>query len=323
MRNLLKRRELIPTLLVFIVFVVASRTSTHFLDTGYLLDKTTIYAETGFMALAMTLVIVTGNIDLSVASTLALVACLAALMSGKGWSPWLVGPASLVIGLLLGAVNGYLVAYRKLPSFVVTLATMAAYRGIAHAILGAQSAKVPSKLTGIDMMTVPHTPVPISLALFLVAAVIFGLLLHRTVFGRWVFATGTNSRAALLSGVPTQRITLSVFALSGLMAAIAALHIDSRLTVARFDHAQGLELDVITAVVLGGTNINGGQGTILGTVIALLLVALIRTGMGVANVTAEYQLAIIGTLLVLTFIATNAIEALASRVKTKHSAKED
>src|ERR1019366_7470247 len=148
-----------------------------------------------------------------------------------------------------------------------------------------------------------HVPVP--LVMFLAVAVILGLVLHRTLFGRWVFAIGTNEVASFYSGIPAVTVKVGVFATSGLMAAIAALLMDSRLGVARFDHAQGLELDAITAVLLGGASIFGGRGTILGTVLALFLVAVLRIGMGVANVKAEYQLAVIGTLLVVAVLSGN------------------
>jgi rhamnose transport system permease protein len=141
-----------------------------------------------------------------------------------------------------------------------------------------------------------------------VFALLVGLLLHRTVFGRWVFSVGTNEKASYFSGVPTARVKVAVFAISGLMAAMAGFLIDSRLGVARFDHGKGLEVDVIAAVVVGGASIYGGVGTVLGSMIALLLIALIRTGMGVANIGAEYQLAAVGALLIVAVLIGNVSE---------------
>jgi rhamnose transport system permease protein len=317
MKRLLARRELVPALLVVLAFVVGAAQSPYFLDARYLLDASSLYVEAGLLALGMTLVIVSGHIDLSVAAMLALVACVVGKLLDAGHPPFLVLPGGLILGTFLGWCNGALIARLRLPSFVVTLATMAAYRGIAQALLGAESVKIPANLVGVDFATVPGTPIPVPLAILVVVAVLMGLLLHRTVLGRWIYADGTNERAAFFSGVPTQRVTTTVFALSGLMAGLAALLIDSRLGVARFDHARGLEVDVITAVVLGGTSIAGGSGSILGTMLALLLIGLLRTGMGVANVTAEYQLAAVGTLLVVAVLTGNLVERIAASRRSR------
>lgn len=266
------------------------------LTPSYLLSSSTLYMEVGLLALAMTFVIISGNIDLSVASNLVLTACLTAKLLNAGWSPTLAVLAALVIGTLLGLVNGVLVAYAKLPSFLITLATMAIYRGVASAMMGAASVKIPKSMTGLDMAATAGLPWP--LLIFIAAAVAAGLVLHGTVYGRQLFALGTNESASLYSGLPIARLKLSVFAFTGFMAGAGALMMDSRLGVARHDLARGLELDVITAVVVGGTAITGGRGSILGTVLSLFLIIVFKTAMGVANVKAEYQLTAIGALLI-------------------------
>lgn len=313
--KLLTRREMIPAVLVIAAFFLG-RAESPFFEGQYLLNTSSLYVETGLLALGMTLVIICGQIDLSVASMLALVACVTAKILAAGLPTWVALPAGVGLGALLGAFNGVMVAKLKLPSFVVTLGTMAAYRGIAQVMLGAKSEKFPAALTGIDYLKLPGTSFPVSLTLLLVAALLVGLWLHRTVIGRWIYTVGTNERAAYYSGVPTTRVKILVFAASGLLAGLAGLHIDSRLGVARFDHARGLEVDVITAVVLGGASIYGGEGSIIGTLIALLLVALIRIGMGVANVTAEYQLAAIGSLLIFAVLVGNLVAKLSASRKT-------
>jgi rhamnose transport system permease protein len=312
MRKLLSRTEVVPAILLVLAFVAGSLQSKYFLDARYLLDSSTLYVETGLLAIGMTFVIVSGNIDLSVASMTALVACVTARLMGSGWSIPAGCAGGLVLGLLLGGFNGFLVAKVRLPSFVVTLATMAVYRGIAQVLLGSESAKLPPSFVGLDMMHLPgHVPVP--LVILLVVAIVLGVVLQRTLFGRWVYSLGTNEDASFYAGLPTVKVKISVFALSGLLAALAALLMNSRLGVARFDDARGLELDAITAVVLGGASIFGGKGTMLGTMLALFLVAVLRIGMGVANVKAEYQLAVIGTLLVVAVLAGN----LATRLSAK------
>lgn len=306
-------RELVPLVLAVLVFIHGATTSQYFYDFRYLLDRSSLYVETGLLALAMTLIIVAGHIDLSVASTLALVACVAARLMEAGVSPVVALPLSLGLGALLGWINGVLVARLKLPSFMVTLGTMAAFRGVAQVMVGESSAKVPANLVGLDFVTIPGTPIPLPLAIFAVMAIVVGLLLHRTVLGRRIFANGTNERAAFFAAVPTARVTTTVFVIAGLLAGLGGLIIASRLGVSRFDHGRGMEVDAITAVVLGGASISGGRGSVFGTFLALLLVGLLRTDMGVANVTADYQLAAIGTLLVLSVLSTNLIEGLGRR----------
>ena len=144
----------------------------------------------------------------------------------------------------------------------MTLATMALYRGVAQILLGDQSLAMPGWFIGMERVTLPKTYIPLTLLFFIVSAVAFGILLQRTVFGRYSTAVGVNAEAARYSGVPAERIVTRLFTLSGVTAGIAALLLLSRLGVARYDHARGLELDVITAVVLGGTSIFGGRGTI-------------------------------------------------------------
>jgi rhamnose transport system permease protein len=312
MKGLRIRPEVVPAVLLILAFIAGAVQSKFFLDVRYLLDSSTLYVETGLLAVGMTFVIVSGNIDLSVASMTVLVACVTARLMELGWSIPSSCGLGVGLGIALGVINGLLVAKAKLPSFVVTLATMAAYRGIAQVLLRANSAKVSPGFVGIDTRHLTgHIPIP--LVIFLGVAVVLGLVLHRTLFGRWVFAIGTNETASYYSGIPTDLTKIGVFAISGLMASFAGLLMDSRLSVARFDHAKGLELDAITAVLLGGASIFGGKGTMLGTVIALFLVAVVRIGMGVANVTADYQLAVVGTLLIVAVLAGALVSRLTAR----------
>ncbi|AIE85435.1 ABC transporter permease [Fimbriimonas ginsengisoli] len=309
--KLLARRELVPAVMVVIAFAIGPAMSPHFLDARYLMDAVSQQAEAGLLALGMTLVIVSGQIDLSVAATLALVAGVTAKLMSAGVPIPVAGVLGAGLGTGLGWINGAFISRLRLPSFVVTLATMAGYRGVAHVMLGAGSEPVPPKFVGLDMMTVPGTPVPVLLVVLILAAVATGIVLHRSVLGRWIYSVGTNERASLFSGVPTVGVTTRVFAVSGFFAGLAGLIIDSRLGIARYDHATGLELDVITAVVLGGASIYGGQGSILGTMLALLALSLVRTEMGLRNYGAETQLAVIGTLLIVAVLVTNLLDRLA------------
>ncbi len=313
LKKIWSRPEIVPAILLLIAFYAGAKQSPFFLDARYLFDATSLYVETGLVALGMTLIIISGNIDLSVGSSVALVGCVVAKLMASGVPVPVACLAGLALGSLLGLANGLLVARLRLPSFLVTLSTMALYRGVAQVLLDTSSVPLPESFVGVDKFHVAKTPIPAPLLVLLVTALIVGLVLHRTVFGRWVFALGTNESASVYSGVPTARVKVLIFTITGLLAGFGGLFIDSRLAYARFDLANGMELDAITAVVLGGASIAGGQGTIGGTVIALFLVATVKTGMGLANVKAEYQLAVIGTLLILSVIVTNVIKSRSSR----------
>ncbi len=305
-RDLL-RPETITVLLLVAAFLGSIYLSPYFLDLHFLLDSTSLYMEIGIMALAMTFIIISGNIDLSVASGLALVSVVIGLLySSLGVPMALAMVVGLIVGVALGLFNGLLITRLGLPSLTVTLGTLALYRGIAQVLLGDHSiGKLPSWFVGMDYRRIGDL-VPLPLIIFMLLAVLFGLLLHKTVFGRWSYAIGTNEAAARYSGIPVDRAKLWIFAISGLMMAVGGILMTSRLAVSRFDNATGRELDVITAVVLGGTDINGGRGSIFGTVVALFLLGILRSGMGVANIKAENQLAVVGTLLIVAILLSNA-----------------
>ncbi len=324
-RSALSRPEAITTALLIIAFIVGALLSPYFLDLNFLLNNTSVYVEIGLMALGLTFVIISNNIDLSVSSILALVGCVVGVLYFNLKVPMALAiPISILVGVGLGWVNGTLMTRVKLPSLTVTLGTMALFRGTANILLGDESlpkmafqakAGYPAWFVGVDQWMIPGTFIPMPLVIFLVAAVILGLLLHRTTFGRWVYAIGTNEGASRYAGIPVDRIKVIIFSLSGLLCALAGLIMVSRLGVSRYDHARGWELDAITAVVLGGTSINGGRGSIFGTVMAFFLIVILRTGMGVANVKAESQLTIIGALLIVSVVASNFANRLRSSPK--------
>ena len=315
LQSLLVRPEMVTFVLLILAFVVGTLLSPYFLDLRFLLNYTSTYIEIGFMALGMVFVIISGNIDLSVAATLALVACIAGVLFFDFGIPMAITiPVSLLLGAALGFLNGKLITRMKLPALAVTLATLALYRGAANIIVGDDSRPMlawsrdivfPSWFVGINKVYIPGTPIPLPLVLLLVLAVILGLVLHKTTFGRWVYAIGTNEEAARYSGIPTERVKNIIFTLAGFLSGLAGLIMVSRLGVARYDHARGWELDVITAVVLGGVSINGGRGSMLGSIIAFFLIVVLRTAMGVANIKAESQLTIIGVLLIVSVIVSN------------------
>jgi rhamnose transport system permease protein len=299
--------ELMVAILLCIALIVGASLE-KFFNAGYLLHRSSLFMEVGVMALGMSFVIIGGNIDLSCASMLALVGAAITTLWVRCHVPFvLLICLAPLMGALLGGINGVIVAKLKLPSLVITLGTMAAYRGLAQVLIGDHSEPVPKWFIGLNRITLVDSPIAMPLVIFLAMAVVLGLILHRTVFGRWVFAMGTNSDAALYAGVPVTAVTIGCFVLSGVLSSLAALMLMSRLGVARYDHASGQELDVITAVVLGGASIFGGRGTVFGTVLALLLVGVLQTAMGVANIPSQYQTTANGGLLIFAVLASNGL----------------
>jgi rhamnose transport system permease protein len=292
--------------LIALVVAINSQLSPYFLDVKNLFRASSDFMEMGLMMLPMVLIIVTGNVDLAVASTLGMSASFMGVLFNSGWNIWPAAGAALLLGLAGGALNGALISRLKVPALVITLGTYAFYRGLAYVMLGDQAARnYPAGFNYIGQGTVLGTPVPFSMLLFGVLALIFGLVLHKTTFGRYLYAIGSNQEAVIYSGVPVARIKIILFAVSGAMAALAGLVLAARFGSTRPDIGTGLELSVITATVLGGVDINGGKGSMLGAILALLLVGLMRFGMGLKSVQGQVQGIAIGILLVLSILLPN------------------
>ncbi|MCP8884318.1 ABC transporter permease [Devosia sp. XJ19-1] len=280
------------------IFLANSFASPYFLNAWSLSDLTFNFTEKGLIALAMALVIITGEIDLSVASIIALASTLMGLALQYGADTPTLVAVGVGVGVLCGAFNGFLVTGLKLPSIVVTIGTMSLFRGVAFIILGDQSFKgYPKEFSWFGQGYVGWV-ISFELVLFLVAAVIFYVLLHRTVFGRQVFAIGNNATAARFSGVRVDRIKFVLFCLTGLMSGIAAVLLTARLGSTRPSIAEGFELDVVTMVVLGGVSILGGAGSIIGVVLAALIIGLVTFGLGLLNVPGIVMTIFTGSLLI-------------------------
>lgn len=308
-----QRWEWILVGLILLVVIVNTRLSPFFLNATNLSRTSSDFMEIGIMMLPMVYIIITGNIDLSVASTMGMSASLMGLLHNLGVNIWIAALAGLILGTLGGFLNGYLVARIKLPSLVVTLGTYAFYRGIAYGFLGDQAARdYPAAFTYFGQGKIFGSLVPFSVGLFVVLAIIFGLVLHRTVFGRYLYAIGNNEDAAVYSGVPVGRIKMIIFTLSGFMSALAGLILAARFGSTRPDIGTGLELAVITAAVLGGVDINGGTGTMVGSTLSLLLIGLMRFGMGLLNIQGQVQGIAIGLLLILSILLPEVARSLST-----------
>jgi rhamnose transport system permease protein len=302
----LLRWEWFLVLLILLVVVVNNRLSPYFLDVRNLFRASSDFIEIGLMMLPMALIIVTGNVDLAVASTLGMTASFMGLLFNHGVNIWLAAAAALLLGLLAGLLNGVLIARLRVPALVITLGTYAFFRGLAYVMLGDQAARgYPGAFTYIGQGTIPGTPVPFSMVIFVALLVVFGLVLHRTAFGRYLYAVGNNQEAVTYSGISVARLKIILFVVSGGMAALAGLVLASRYGSTRPDIGNGLELTVITVTVLGGVDINGGKGSMIGAALALVLVGLLRFGMGLMNIQGQVQSIVIGSLLILSILLPN------------------
>lgn len=280
------------------IFIANSFASPYFLNAWNLSDATFNFTEKAMIAFAMALLIISGEIDLSVASMIALASTAmgAAVQAGFG-TPVLI-LVGLGTGVICGAFNGILVTRMGLPSIVVTIGTMSLFRGISYIVLGDQAYRgYPSDFTFFGQGYIWWV-ISFEFVLFLIIAIIYGIILHKTNFGRAVFAIGNNPTGALFSGIRVQRVKFILFLLTGFMSGIAAICLTSRLGSTRPSIAFGWELEIITMVVLGGVNILGGSGSIPGVVIAAFVMGLVTFGLGLLNVPGIVMSIVIGALLI-------------------------
>lgn len=290
--------ESLLVLVAVAIFILNSFASPYFLNAYSLSDLTFNFTEKALIALAMALLIISGEIDLSVAAIIALASTMMGLALQFGADTPVLIAVGVGVGILCGAFNGFLVTGLKLPSIVVTIGTMSLFRGIAFIVLGDQSFKgYPKSFSWLGQGYVWWV-IPFELVLFLVCAVIYYVLLHRTNFGRRIFAIGNNDVAARFSGVRVERVKFILFCLTGLMSGLAAVLLTARLGSTRPSIAEGFELEAITMVVLGGVSILGGAGSILGVVLAALIVGLVTFGLGLLNVPGIVMTIFTGSLLI-------------------------
>ncbi|WP_158805704.1 ABC transporter permease [Acidisoma sp. L85] len=297
-------RTLVLFLLLLAELIVFNLLLPGYMSPGSLLDTSRTFVETGILALGMTFVIISGGIDLSVASLLAFVS----VVMGLSFQAGVPLPAAMLLGLAAGIagglLNGAAVAYLGLHPFVVTLATMAIYRGAAYAISNAAAVSdFPPWFTTIGQSYFANGLVPTQLPALLVAAIALWLLLSRTSFGRRVYSVGANEIATRFSGVSVERTKLAIYGLMGGLVAVAAIIQTARLSTARANASMGLELPVIAMVVLGGTRITGGAGSILGTLLGVLVLAYLQDGLASVGVRNDWGLVVVGAFLILGVLA--------------------
>lgn len=299
LRSKLMRWETLLMVFVAIAFFTNTQLSPYFLDPWSLSDATFNFTEKAIIALPMALLIIARDIDLSVASTIALASVAMGFANSMGVGPIQLAMIGMAVGAVAGFVNGWIITKFDIPAIVVTIGTMSLYRGIAYIVLGDDVYRsYPSDFSFFGQGYVWGV-LSFEFVLFLGLAVMFGILLHKTTFGRRVYAIGNNPTAALFSGINVKRHRLFLFTLVGLFAGVAAVLLTSRIGSTRPSIAMGWELEVITMVVLGGVNIMGGAGSIVGVFIAVFLMGLVTFGMGLMNVPGIVMSIFTGLLLIL------------------------
>lgn len=286
-----------PAVALLAMGVAASLASPHFLTPGNLTTVAVQVSAVAILAVAQTIVIISGGIDLSVGAVLALAGVVAALMMKAGLPIALACGAGLLVGVACGAANGALTALGRMPPFIVTLGMMGMARGAALIITGGTNVfGIPPSFANFATTSWLGLPLPALLAFALAAGT--QAMLSRTRLGRHTYAIGGNAEAARLSGVPISRTIIALYALSGLLSAVAGLVLTSRLSIGQPTAGQGYELDAVAAAVIGGASLMGGQGSIIGTILGAGVMGLLRNGCDLLGVESFWQQVAIGAIII-------------------------
>jgi rhamnose transport system permease protein len=301
--------ERVLVALVVLVYLGFGTGIDGFLSPYALADSTTNMSEKALIALAMALLVIAGEIDLSIAATMALcsLAMGSAMKAGAPLPVMLMAAAAA--GAACGALNGWLVTRWRLPSIVVTIGTLSLYRGLAQVVLGDQAITGYPEVLSLwgngtlgDLFGLPGLIVPIEFGVMAIAAIAVGLVVHRTVHGRRLYAIGANPVASRFSGIAVDRYRMALFVFAGLMAALAAVLLTGRIGSTRPNLALGWELEAVTIVILGGVAIEGGRGSIVGVILAAVLLGSFTFALGMLNVSGIVMAMVIGALLIVAMV---------------------
>lgn len=305
-------------LIYLIIFIVLTCISDVFFTSKNIMNVVRQVAVSAILGVGFTFIVASGSIDLSVGTMISMIGILTALMSKIQGMPMIaVLAAGILIGVAAGLFNAAIINIFKLPAFIVTLANMSIYKGIAYLISNTTPiSKLPSWYVAIGQGYVG--PIPNPVIIMIVVMIIGTVIITKTRFGRNVLAMGGNAEAARVCGISTKRVTYGVFALIGACAAITAIVLTGRSASAQTSAGVGMELDSIAAVVIGGTPLSGGHGNIVGTVIGCLIVGTINNGLNLLNVDSNWQLIAKGILILSAII----IDAQSSRISQKFMKRE-
>ena len=330
---LMEGRALLALVIIVAIFAVLSD---NYLTTGNLTTITKQVAFNAIVALGMLMVILNGGIDLSVGSTVGLTGAVAgnlfrgldlpltqAVMFPK---VWVIVVLSVAVGMLVGWVNGLLIARLNLAPFIVTLGMLYVARGLTQVLLNGQN--ITNELSGqpylgntgfFDVFASRPLGLPISAWVMIILAVVFSILLTRTPFGRWLYATGSNERAAQLSGVPVKRVQIRIYVLSGFCAAVVGILQVANISSSTADLGQFYELNAIAAVVIGGAALSGGRGTVRGTIIGAFVIGFLANGLVIVGVSPFWQQVITGAVIILA-VAVDQIQQMIQRQRSARRA---
>ena len=302
MKNTMKyMSELTTVIALIILMAVITIINSNFLTANNLLNLLLQVTSNALIAFGMTFVILTGGIDLSVGSILALSSALTAGLLGSGMPVILAILISLILGCILGMMNGLLISYGKLAPFIVTLATMTIFRGATLVYTnGNPITKGLSDTFLFQFLGQGYiVGIPFPVIIMFIVFIILYVLLHKTAFGKSVYAIGGNEKAAYISGVKLNKVKIIIYSISGMMASISGLIITSRLSSAQPTAGASYEMDAIAAVVLGGTSLSGGKGRILGTLIGALIIGVLNNGLNIIGVSAFWQQVVKGVVILI------------------------
>lgn len=330
---LVEGRALIALIIIVVIFAVLSD---NYLTSGNLTTITKQVAFNAIVALGMLMVILNGGIDLSVGSTVGLTGAVAGnLFRGLNLpltqaimfpEVWVIVIVSVAVGMLVGYVNGLLIARLNLAPFIVTLGMLYVARGLTQVLLNGQN--ITNELSGqpyldntgfFTVFAGRPLGLPISAWVMIAFAVIFSILLTRTPFGRWLYATGSNSRAAQLSGVPVKRVQIRIYVLSGLCAGVVGILQVANISSATADLGQFYELNAIAAVVIGGAALSGGRGTVRGTIIGAFVIGFLANGLVIVGVSPFWQQVITGAVIILA-VAVDQIQQIVTKQRNARRA---
>jgi len=302
------RHETILAMILIVALIGLGFANDRFLTVDNLLNQGRLMTEIGLIALPMTFVIITGGIDVSVGAIVGL----CAIVLGYSWKNLgfplpLAVVFSLGVGAAAGFANGFVITRIKVPAIITTIATLTLFRGLAEGISQAHSVRgYPEWFYFLGQGAV--FGVPAQLWILFIAIVAFGVALDRTSFGRTLYAIGSNETAARFSALSVDRVKLAAYTLSGLTSGLSAFVLVSRVTTTRSDMGMGYELDAIAAVVLGGTSIFGGSGTIWGTVIGLVMIQLLKNGLALTGVKGDATIMVIGIVLIASVLIASSLQ---------------
>ncbi len=313
----LKSWEGFLAIILLVVVIVNSLLSESFLSIENQINLFVLSIEKVIIALIMAKIIINAEIDLSVASMMGLSACALGWFVESGMPMTMALIASITIGAVGGAFNGFWITVVKLPSLVVTLAMLIGFRGLARVLIGDRSIKMfPQWFEDLGQQPL-FLNIPFSVMIFMAVLICVVITLEYTGFGRHIYTIGINQNVALYSGINVARVKMLLFIFSGIISAIAGILYAARLGTVRGDMGLGFELDIITIVLLGGVSIFGGSGSIYGVILSILIVLYLRNGMSLSNITGHLQTGVIGVLLILSVLIPNVLENMKKYLKFK------